>query len=111
MWKLWIFVVKPVFAKDLKISEKLEIPIIASHEVYYLDKEMFEAHDALMCIGEKTYVNDTNRIKLTNQHYLKSSVEMIEVFKDLPEALENNCTLINQANDHTIEWKYMKMQD
>ncbi len=78
---------------NLKISEKLEIPIIASHEVYYLDKDMFEAHDALMCIGEKTYVNDTNRIKLTNQHYLKSSDEMIEVFKDLPEALENNFNL------------------
>ena len=44
-----------------KISVKLELPIIASHEVYYLDKDMFEAHDALMCIGEKTYVNDLNR--------------------------------------------------
>ncbi len=78
---------------NLKISKKLELPIIASHEVYYLDKDMFEAHDALMCIGEKTYVNDSSRIKLTNQHYLKSSDEMIEVFKDLPEALENNFNL------------------
>ena len=78
---------------NLKISEKLELPIIASHEVYYLDKDMFEAHDALMCIGQKTYVNDTTRIKLTNQHYFKSSEEMIEVFKDLPEALENNFNL------------------
>ncbi len=78
---------------NLKISNKLELPIIASHEVYYLDKDMFEAHDALMCIGEKTYVNESNRIKLTNQHYFKSSDEMIEVFKDLPEALENNFNL------------------
>ena len=78
---------------NLKVSEKLDLPIIASHEVYYLDKDMFEAHDALMCIGQKTYVNDTTRIKLTNQHYFKSSEEMIEVFKDLPEALENNFNL------------------
>ncbi len=78
---------------NLKVSEKLELPIIASHEVYYLDKDMFEAHDALMCIGQKTYINDATRIKLTNQHYLKSSEEMIEVFKDLPEALENNFNL------------------
>jgi DNA polymerase III, alpha subunit len=78
---------------NLKISEKLELPIIASNEVYYLDKNMFEAHDALMCIGEKTYVNDLNRIKLTNQHYFKSSEEMIELFSDLPEALENNFNL------------------
>ncbi len=78
---------------NLKVSAKLELPIIASHEVYYLNKDMFEAHDALMCIGEKTYVNDSNRIKLSNQHYFKSSNEMIEVFKDLPEALENNFNL------------------
>ncbi len=76
-----------------KVSIKLELPIIASHEVYYLDKDMFEAHDALMCIGQKTYVNDINRVKLTNQHYFKSSEELIEVFKDLPEALENNFNL------------------
>ena len=78
---------------NLKISEKLELPIIASNEVYYLDKNMFEAHDALMCIGQKTYLNDSNRTKLTNQHYLKSSDEMVELFKDLPEALENNFNL------------------
>ena len=78
---------------NLKVSEKLELPIIASNEVYYLDKEMYDAHDALMCIREKNYVNDSNRIKLTNQHYFKSSDEMIELFKDLPEALENNFNL------------------
>ena len=78
---------------NLKVSEKLELPIIATNEVYYLDKDMYDAHDALMCIGDKTYVNDSNRIKLTNQHYFKSSEEMIELFKDLPEALENNFNL------------------
>ena len=71
----------------------MELPIIASNEVYYLDKNMFEAHDALMCIGQKSYISDSNRIKLTNQHYYKSSDEMIELFNDLPEALENNFNL------------------
>ena len=54
---------------------------------------MYEAHDALMCIGQKTYVNDANRAKYSNQHYFKTSEEMIELFKDLPEALENNFNL------------------
>ncbi len=75
---------------NLNLSKNHKIPIIATNEVYYLDKEMHEAHDALMCIGQKTYVNDQNRIKLSNNHYLKSSMEMNEIFKDLPEALENN---------------------
>ena len=78
---------------NLKISKKLELPIIASNEVYYLNKDMFDAHDALMCIGEKKYINDINRVKLTDQHYFKSSEEMIELFKDLPEGLENNFNL------------------
>ncbi len=78
---------------NLNLSKKYEIPIIATNEVYYLDKEMHEAHDALMCIGHKTYINDQKRLKLTNNHYFKSSSEMSEIFKDLPEALENNYNL------------------
>jgi len=75
---------------NLNLSKEYNLPIIATNEVYYLDQSMHEAHDALMCIGQKTYINDSNRLKLSNQHYLKSSDEMIELFKDLPEALENN---------------------
>ena len=51
---------------------------------------MHEAHDALLCIKDKTYVNEKNRIKMSDQHYLKSDQEMFELFSDLPEALENN---------------------
>ena len=78
---------------NLNISKKFDLPLIATNEVYYLDQNMFEAHDALMCIGEKKYVNDSNRLKLSDQHYFKSSNEMIELFSDLPEALENNFSL------------------
>ena len=75
---------------NLKKSSDLEIPIIATNEVYYLNKNMHEAHDALICIGNKTYVNEKNRLKLTDQHYFKNNSEMCELFADLPEALENN---------------------
>ncbi len=75
---------------NLNKSFKLEIPIIATNEVFYLDKDMYEAHDALICIGHKTYVNEKSRIRLSNQHYYKNNSEMTELFADLPEALENN---------------------
>ncbi len=75
---------------NLKKSSDLEIPIIATNEVFYLNKDMHEAHDALLCIGNKTYVNEKNRLRLTDQHYLKTNSEMSELFADLPEALENN---------------------
>ena len=75
---------------NLSKSLKLEIPIIATNEVYYINQNMHEAHDALICIKNKTYINEKNRLRLTNQHYLKSASEMRDLFEDIPEALENN---------------------
>jgi len=74
----------------LNTSDTLKLPLIATHEVFYLEKEMHEAHDAYLCVGEKTYVNVKDRRKYTNEHYLKTSEEMSKLFHDLPEALENN---------------------
>ena len=74
----------------LNLSKQLDLPIIATHEVFYLDKDMYEAHDAYLCIGEKTYLNVKDRRKYSNQHYLKKSEEMSDLFKDLPDALKNN---------------------
>ena len=75
---------------NLACSAELEIPIIATNEVFYMYKDMHDAHDALICIGNKTYVNDKNRLKFSDQHYFKNNSEMLELFADLPEALENN---------------------
>jgi len=74
----------------INISEKIDIPLIATHEVFYLNKDMHEAHDAYLCIGEKTYVNQKDRRKYSDNHYLKTSQEMNELFNDLPDALANN---------------------
>ena len=88
-----------IFEKfNLNISNKLNIPLIASHEVFYLNKSMYEAHDALICIGNKTYVNEKKRLTFSNHHYFKSNEEMHEVFNDLPEALQNNFNLPFRCN-------------
>ena len=47
----------------MNLSEKFKIPLIASQEIFYIDQDMYEAHDALLCIGEKTYVDEKNRKK------------------------------------------------
>ena len=75
---------------NLKQSNDLKIPLIATNEVFYLTKDMHEAHDALICIGNKTYINEKNRIKFSSEHYLKNDLEMSKLFNDIPEALENN---------------------
>ena len=74
----------------LNISKSLQLPLIATQEIFYLNTDMYEAHDALICIGEKNFVNDKNRLKYNNQHYFKSQEEIKELYSDIPEALENN---------------------
>ena len=90
---------------NLEKSSELEIPIIATNEVFYLNKDMHEAHDALICIGNKTYVNDKSRKKLSDEHYFKTNLEMSELFADLPEALENNYNFPLRCNFSTIVFK------
>ncbi len=74
----------------LSMSKALQLPLIATQEIFYLNEDMYEAHDALICIGEKNFVDDKNRFKYNNQHYFKSQDEIKKIFSDIPEALENN---------------------
>ena len=74
----------------LTLSKKFKVPLIASQEIFYINKDMFEAHDALLCIGQKTYVDEKNRKKFSDQHFMKNSDELENLYKDIPEAIENN---------------------
>jgi DNA polymerase-3 subunit alpha len=74
----------------IDLSEIHQIPLIATQEVFYLTRDMYEAHDALVCIGEKNFVNDVGRIKYSDQHFLRKNEDLIKLFEDIPEALENN---------------------
>ena len=74
----------------IQISKKYQIPLIASQEIFYINQEMSEAHNALVCIGEKSFLDDPQRKKYNDQHFFKKSEDLKEIFKDIPEALENN---------------------
>ena len=65
----------------LTISSKYNLPLIASQEVFYLNSDMAEAHDALVCIGEKQFLDDQNRFRYSDQHYLKKSEELKKYIK------------------------------
>ncbi len=74
------------------------LPIVATNDVYFPKSEMFEAHDALICIAEGAYVDQQGpRRRLTPQHYLKSPEEMATLFADLPEALENTVEIARRC--------------
>ena len=74
----------------LNYSKIFQIPLIATQEVFYLNEDMYEAHDALTCIGKKQFIDDKARFKYSNQHFLKKDDELIKLYSDIPEALENN---------------------
>ena len=74
----------------IELSAEYQIPLIATQEVFYLTKDMHEAHDALICIGQKNFISESNRIKYSDQHYYKKNEELVKLFNDIPEALENN---------------------
>lgn len=73
----------------IDLAFKHNIPIVATNNCYYAEPDMYEAHDALLCIAESSYVQDTTRRRVTPEHYFKSGAQMAELFKDLPEAIEN----------------------
>lgn len=75
-----------------------DLPLVATNDVYFPRPEIFEAHDALICIAEKAYVDQAQpRRRLTPQHYFKSPEEMAVLFADLPEALENTVEIARRC--------------
>ncbi|MBC2835000.1 DNA polymerase III subunit alpha [Paragemmobacter straminiformis] len=82
----------------IEMAYAMRLPLVATNDVYFPKSEMFEAHDALICIAEKAYVDQSQpRRRLTPQHYLKSEAEMCALFADLPEALENTVEIARRC--------------
>lgn len=79
------------------LSKALEynVPIVATQDIYFDTVDKYESHDALLCIGESVYIATKERKRVTKEHYFKSSSDMIKLFEDLPEAIENT-VLISQ---------------
>ena len=73
------------------------LPLVATNEVYFPYRDMYEAHDALICISAGAYVGQDERRKLTPEHYMKSPAEMATLFADLPEAIENTIEIARRC--------------
>ena len=81
------------------LSEKLDIPLIATNDVHYLKREDSKAHDVLLCVQTGTTVNEPNRMKFeTDEFYLKSPEEMEELFSSNEEALLNTQKIADRCN-------------
>lgn len=82
----------------VEMAYAMDIPLVATNDVYFPKPEMYEAHDALICVAEGAYVDQSEgRRRLTAQHYLKSPQEMMTLFADLPEAIENTVEIAQRC--------------
>jgi DNA polymerase-3 subunit alpha len=73
------------------------LPLVATNECYFATAEDFEAHDILLCIAEGRYVSEDNRRRVTPQHHFKSAAEMVKLFADLPEAIDNTIEIARRC--------------
>ncbi|WP_299499898.1 DNA polymerase III subunit alpha [uncultured Roseobacter sp.] len=82
----------------VEMAYAMDVPLVATNDVYFPKSDMYEAHDALICIAEGAYVDQQDaRRRLTAQHYFKSQTEMVTLFADLPEAIENTVEIAKRC--------------
>ncbi len=82
----------------IEMAYDMHLPLVATNDVYFPAAEMYQAHDALICIAEGAYVDQSApRRRLTPQHYFKTEAEMATLFADLPEALENTVEIARRC--------------
>ncbi len=100
-----------LIARTLAVASELDLPVVATHPVQFLDREDFEAHEARVCIAEGYVLADPRRPRaFTGEQYFKSQAEMAELFADLPEALENSVEIARRCN-LTVELGRSRLPD
>ncbi len=83
----------------IKISKDLNAPLLATNDCHYTDKKHAKAHDALLCIQTGSMISETDRFKFEGEeHYLKTSQEMRDVFKEMEEACDNTLQIEEMCN-------------
>ncbi|MEK7557803.1 MAG: DNA polymerase III subunit alpha [Patescibacteria group bacterium] len=83
----------------IEFSKKLDIPLVATNDVHYLDKDDDEAQDILLCLQTKKKKEDRDRLTMVGENFaFRSSKEMFEIFKDTPEAISNTVKIAEQCN-------------
>ncbi len=82
----------------LDIAYKENIPLVATNDVHFSESSMFEAAEVLLCIADGKYIADEDRRRLSPGHYFKTADEMVKLFADIPEAIENTVAIARRCS-------------
>ena len=89
-----------IVAKEIeKMSLRLDIPLVATNDVHYIEKEDSFMHKVLICVQTGNKIGDKTNLEFqTDEFYLKSPEEMLALFPEVPEALENTHKISHRCN-------------
>ena len=86
-----------------RLAEKYGIKVVATNDVHFVNKEDGPAHDRLICLTTNAMLDDPNRMRYTQQEYLKSEKEMADLFPDHPEVLANTLEVADKVEVYSID--------
>lgn len=90
---------KQINEKLLAMGRKLSLPVVATNDCHYLNREDAEAHDILLCIQTGKTIEDADRMKFaTDEFYFKSPEEMKKCFSYCPESIDNTIVIAEKCN-------------
>ncbi len=85
------------------LAEKHGVKVIATNDVHFVRKEDGPAHDRLICLTTNAYIDDIDRLRYTQQEYLKTEDEMAALFPDHPEVITNTLEICDKVENYTID--------
>ena len=85
------------------LAEKTGTKVVATNDIHFVRKEDGPAHDRLICLTTNVYIDDPNRLRYTQQEYLKSEEEMLDIFYKHPEALANTLEVADKVESYKID--------
>ena len=102
--RLYVELQRHGLSNEAAVEEKLidfayakNLPLVATNDVHFGREDMYEAHDALFCIADGTFLDVQDRRRLTPEHRFKSADEMAALFSDLPEAIANTMVIARRC--------------
>ncbi len=95
---------KEIIPDLIKIARELNIQLVATNDVHYIEKSDWEMHDILLCIQTKKTLADPKRMKFdTQEFYMKSGDEMLELFHYVPEAITNTRVIADKIEEPVFD--------
>ena len=86
-----------------ELAEKHNVKVVATNDVHFVRKEDGPVHDRLICLTTNSFIDDPDRLRYTQQEFLKSEEEMLALFPDHPEAISNTLEILDKVETYSID--------